>query len=350
MLYVDDIAALWQWRVWHASPAVARHISQLHGKPLANTPTAGKEFSQELQYLPATPIPWHFMVADDHMRFQKKTYGYTLCTGPVPQDAFYCLSAHACIATPELVFVELARKLPFEQVIKLGNELCGTYACLHDADGAALNREQPLTSVRRLRAFAERASWMRGTRKALRALRYVLEGAASPREAELAMLAALPTHLGGRGYPQPQMGLRVDFNKHAATIAGRRFARCDLGWREAKLDVEYDGRDYHYRTEAQMLNDKARANALACMGYDVVTVSRYDFASAHRLEALMDEISRKLGHRVHRKLPDARERRERLHASLLTAERVPLFRSRSIGDFSQTVWDCVQAARDCENA
>lgn len=67
-----------------------------------------------------------------------------------------------CVVSPELCFVQMAGLWSMPKLIELGYELCGTYDCSTDDIRAC----QPLTSVERLRAFAEGVGPIHGRKRA----------------------------------------------------------------------------------------------------------------------------------------------------------------------------------------
>lgn len=92
---------------------------------------------------------------------------------------------------PELCFVQLAQSLPFHELVRAGNVLCGRFY-LDAGKGGELGRREPLTSKRRIEAFLRANPGIKGVKEARRALPWVTEGAASPPEAFLAMVFGLP--------------------------------------------------------------------------------------------------------------------------------------------------------------
>lgn len=120
----------------------------------------------------------------------------------VTSGSFVKVSHGVFVASPEACFAQMAGELSFEQLVKLGMELCGSYALSSRADAGFLFRE-PLTSVRRLRCYLEKASGMNGAKRARASLSYVLDGSASPAETNLVMLLCLSTRRGGYGLPLP---------------------------------------------------------------------------------------------------------------------------------------------------
>ena len=326
VLYVDDKAALAVWR--HGPDALVNAVQCCEfAAPHARCPATKRAFDLELTFLPPLNTTWHFMVPTAQLRLRRSTYGYTTCTRRMPAHAFVQLNEHVCVAMPELVFLQMAKRLPLPLLVKLGDELCGTYTML-ESDGVPVNRREPLCSRRSIAEFLREAHALDGARAAQRAARFLVEGAASVKEAELEMLLCLPTWLGGYGLPAPTMNARVDFDAAAMRLARRAYARCDLCWPEHMLDVEYDGRTWHAGFEGAA-RDKARLNALQSMGFHVIAVSSNELHDPAAFESLACDIASALHYRMRSRMPDSADRHRNLQAALLASATHPLFQTCS---------------------
>lgn len=106
-----------------------------------------------------------------------------------------------CVVSPEVLFLEMAAQLSGIELVKLGYELCGVYSLPMSQPNYAgtprgYSRRKALTSVARLTAHVASQSNNRSVKKARWALRYVLDGSASPRETELSMLMVFTQEIG----------------------------------------------------------------------------------------------------------------------------------------------------------
>lgn len=199
------------------------------------------------------------------------------------------------VSTPEFCFLQLASRLSLARLMQVGFELCGTYALAEG--GPAKRREEPLTSVCELRSFVESAPHAYGRAKALRAVRYLMDGSASPMETVLAMLLCLPHNLGGYAIPQPVLNYRVDVPPSMRKLADRSYCACDLCWPTAKLSVEYDSKLYHTDPERQG-SDARRRNTLIALGYTVVTASWGQVADGGAFNRLAHQVAKLTGKRL----------------------------------------------------
>lgn len=199
------------------------------------------------------------------------------------------------MSTPEFCFLQMANRLSLARLIMLGYELCGTYVLVDK--GPAPRRDAPLTTVAKLRTFIEGTSNARGRKKALRALRYVLDRSASPMESALAMLLCLPYGLGGYGLPEPRLNYRVDVPPSFRAMADRKHCVCDLCWPESKLAAEYDSELHHVDPERRE-SDARRRSTLITLGFTVVTVSKGQVMDSGAFNRLAHQLAKRLGKRL----------------------------------------------------
>lgn len=119
-----------------------------------------------------------------------------------------------------------------------------------------------------LAAYAHARAGQRGWRRLLKVAGLVDAGAESPQESRLR------TRLVLAGIPRPETQVVI-------TVDGRFIARCDLGWSEFRIAVEYDG-VWHAESATQIHADRRRLNALIAAGWIVLHVTarrlRDDFA------------------------------------------------------------------------
>ena len=68
--------------------------------------------------------------------------------------------------------------------------------------------------------------------------------------------------------------------------------------KKSRTDIEYNG--FYHDAEEDRAIDEERKNALASMGYGIITVSRYSFMHASAFVRVMEAIQRKEGIRPSR--------------------------------------------------
>lgn len=166
-------------------------------------------------------------------------------------------------SSPELCFVQMATVLPFVELVKLGFELCGTYA--ERLDGATrYDRPLLLTSVAALARFVDSAGDIPGVVAARKAVKLLVACSASPRETALTMLLCLPLRRGGYGLPSPELNFRIDVGRSKRAVTDKGYYLCDLYWREACIDLEYESDERH--TGAERIAEDSTPRRSAC-GY-----------------------------------------------------------------------------------
>lgn len=199
-----------------------------------------------------------YTVTSRKLRYQKKGHIVHLCTTPLPDGAVIEKDGKL-VASPELVFLELASKLSMQELIYLGMQLCS-----HPAG----KPHDTLTTVKKLSNFMKKTAWHRGHRKAMRALKYVADGSASVPETLTYMLLSLPRMLGGYGLKGITCNHEIKLNAEGIKLLGQKRCFVDLFFKSEKVIVEYDSYTHH-NTPAQQGKDNIRSQVLESQGYKV---------------------------------------------------------------------------------
>lgn len=165
-----------------------------------------------------------------------------LLSQAIPTGLVLLQGEHLGICSPELVFIQLARRLPPTRAIILGSELCASYRTC--ATGPV--RRTPLTTPENIMRALEACAAMPGVTKARRAARYLIANAASQDELRLALLLALPRALGGYGLPKPLLNASVTLDSERDGMAPAQASSlapsptsitASLWWPQARLAV-----------------------------------------------------------------------------------------------------------------
>lgn len=127
-------------------------------------------------------------------------------------------------------------------------------------------------------ALADKRPGARGVRRLRAALELVDGGAESPQESRVRLLLVR----GGLPKPETQIEFFDQF--------GRAFIRVDMGWREWKVAVEYDGVQ-HWADRRQRSWDIDRIALLEAMGWTVIRVSAEMLCRPH---VVLDRVRAKL--------------------------------------------------------
>ncbi|WP_077598374.1 hypothetical protein [Olsenella urininfantis] len=239
----------------------------------------------------------------------------------LPEGSLRMLAPDVLIASPELCFLLMSDTLGMPcKIVELGFELCGSYAFQPDGKQPAGSRP-PLTSVGGLSAYLDRCPGLRGYAKARAALRWVMDGSASPMETLLAMELGMPKKLGGRGFPPFALNRRIALpDMHLRRLARRSHVYVDLLFEGAGLCLEFDSYEHH-AGRVEYDNTQARANALRALGYSVNSITFGQVRTLGRFDDLVWSLETQLDLR-HRSCSDkGRARQRELHALLVNTSR-----------------------------
>ena len=249
--------------------------------------------------IPGCPVD--VLIFDEGSRRRSNSVTCHLWQTKLPKNAFFKVRG-VFVSSPEFTFLQMASKLPIEQLIALGCELCGQYVLLprevtHPGSLDEMpKRLSPLTNTARIETFLKAAGKARGKEKAIRALKYVVDGSRSPMETMVYMLLCLPVMLGGYGLPKPELNATIPLDDEARVIARRGHCEGDLCWPTAQLDIEYHG-EVHVGS-AQMKSDVGRELGIEHMGWRVLTITSPQVFDADQFEVVAKEAAAKIGKRL----------------------------------------------------
>ena len=259
------------------------------------------------------------LVFDERSRRRSSRIACRVWQTQLPENAFF-KTRGVYVSSPEFMFLQMASELSIEQLIALGCELCGLYVLLPkgvEHPGAAEGlpvRQSSLTSTSKIGSFLKKIGKAKGKDKALRALKYIVDGSRSPMETMVYMLLCLPAMLGGYGLPKPELNATILLDDEARIIARRKYCEGDLCWPSARLDIEYHG-DVHVGA-AQMKSDVGRELGIEHMGWRVMTITSPQVLDPSQFEVVAKEAARRIGKRLRRPVLDAVLRRNALRYEL----------------------------------
>lgn len=264
--------------------------------------------------------PVHTVISNPNSRWSSKAMKQHVFTGRTPADCFVSVSDRLFVSSPEFCFLQLADQLPLVILIELGYELCGAYslpaANKTDPPERGFYYRRPLTSTDKLDAFIAEMAGVKGHKKAVRALRYILDGSASPMETKLSILLTLPYKLGGFGLIMPELNSRIIPSKMVRRSANKASYACDLYWPDYALAVEYDSDQYHTGS-ARIADDAKRKNILASLGITVITITKRQIYSSAELEKAARLLAKNMDRRLLHKKQDFGAPQHELRKQLL---------------------------------
>ncbi|NLJ70491.1 MAG: DUF559 domain-containing protein [Clostridiaceae bacterium] len=183
------------------------------------------------------------------------------------------------IVSPYLLFLQISEKMDILETILLGNLLCSK------SDGPF---SQECVDYFKLKTFVKEAKGHKGRQKALRALKYIKNGACSIMEIFVHMFFRLPVMLGGRAIEGGCFNYQVVLTKELAKALNKEILFIDYCFPDKKIAYEYLG-NYHNQSVDQ---DSKRNLALKRMGYDVITISKSQLYDKNNLQQLLLHVQK----------------------------------------------------------
>ena len=232
----------------------------------------------------------HVLVPGKSCFRKSESYSYRTWDSELPKDSLIRIGEGVYVVSPEFLFLQMARYLSWLQLTLLGMELCGCYK----VGETRRNRKGPVTTPGKLSRFIDSCPRKSGTRRARRALRYVVARAFSPMESKVTLLLCLPRALGGYGYSFPDLNREIPVPPELCAACGCPELKCDLYWEDFHFAIEYDS-DEHHSEASEILSDSRRNATLAAMGIDVMTLRKQDVYFVDAFEAAAAKIGYALG-------------------------------------------------------
>ncbi len=228
-----------------------------------------------------------FTVSERSARSIKKDRVIHLCQLALPAGAVVSRNGKR-VASPELLFLQLACKLNILRLILLGLQLCS-----HPPG----NPSEAITTKKKLKTFLAKTSGHQGHLKALRAVKYIEDGSASVMESIAYMILTLPHALGGYGLDGAIFNHEIKIKDEAGKRLGQKCCFADLYYKSAKIAVEYESFAFH-NSPSEQGKDVMRAVILDRQGVEVMRLSTIQL---YNKDACMDfafNLAARLGKRI----------------------------------------------------
>lgn len=244
-----------------------------------------------------------FTVTTRGERYQVKGQRVYLCTTPLPNGAVI-LREGGWVASPELVFLQLANELTIQKLILLGLQICSHDPC---------NPHGALSTKDHLIEFLLHTEKHRGHRKALQAVKYIKDGSNSIMESLVYMVVTLPHSLGGFGLKGFELNVEIELTKEAIEILDRNCCFADLFYRAVNLILEYDSKEHH-SDEIEQCEDLIRTQTLESIGYKVMHLTTNQFYDKDQCKNFIFDVASFTNQRIRIRTPKFDE----MHKSLRT--------------------------------
>ena len=257
----------------------------------------------------------HVLSLTDGQSCRTKTHIVHTCSSALPKGSLYELSRNVYICSPEYVFLQLAQSLDMAQLVAYGYELCGIYGFDETAERGFRVRKTPLITKLQLSSYIDSAHGMRGRTSAREALRYIVDGSASPMETVCSILESFPYRLGGYSLPTLQINTRIDVPPDLWALCPQKHCIADFRIPETRFVIEYLG-EYDHSKNTSMHADRGRTVALREMGFEVLELSATQVWNLAAFEIVAKRISKVCGKRIRSGEFGATKARIDLHKTL----------------------------------
>lgn len=260
---------------------------------------------------------------------RRKGYGPSVVhtMSEIPHNSLLLVDDGVCIASPELVFLQLARTAEPLDLIQVGFELCGIYP--HPGQVfTAFDERKPFMTKSSCERFLLRRKRACKVTAARAAIKHVVNRSASLMETASAMILGLPYKLGGLGFPEFVMNEKIPVPARMRHELGRVECYGDIMWPDKRVILEYDSNLYHSGAQ-RIASDSSRRNALSRMGYRVVTLTGNQIYDAQEFLRTAKTLGNLLGHRIQPKVEAFDVRHHSLRYSVLKDQASAFKMSRS---------------------
>ena len=217
----------------------------------------------------------------------KKGQVVHLCGYNLPLGAVVSRSGKI-VASPELVFLDLASKLNIQRLILLGLQLCS-----HPPG----NPSEAITTKKKLNSFIRKTPGYYGHRKASRAVEFIKDGSASVMESITYMILTLPHTLGGYGLDGAVFNYEIKLADEASKRLGRKRCFTDLYYRSARLAIEYESFAFH-NSPSEQGKDSVRSATLERQGVEVMHVNTIQLYDKDACKDFAINLASRLGKRI----------------------------------------------------
>lgn len=231
----------------------------------------------------------------------------------LPTDAFLDLGDGLRCASPELVFVEMARVMSRPALIMLGHELCGTFS--RNADnprmGEVATSVLPATSVQKIRAFLGKCHGIRGLGAARAAIEQVADNAWSSMESVVCTAMVLGVNEFGYGLGPLVLNSPQNVGAGPGAPRLREFRIPDIVVAGTPVGINYDGGDHldfsnveqafdakdedalraaERAIREKVLDDMHRNRELMVSGMTILPVTKEDVFASGGLDRVMRSV------------------------------------------------------------
>lgn len=212
------------------------------------------------------------------------------------------------VVCPELAFVQYAANHGLIDVIRTGSALCSNFMLTDECTSGIAQVSTSVTSVAKIKKFISNNSYMSGNQQANRALRYIVQGAWSPRESALALCLTLPRQYGGFALGKITMNKQVKLLDQTYVLGQKKYKTripdimiTARGYDKKKytVGIDYDSDAFHADIKSQQ-RDLMRENQLSLANsFRHISISTSMITDYMKLFQTVDQIRLLLKQRKH---------------------------------------------------
>lgn len=174
--------------------------------------------------LPWLSKPFRIIVPSRQQKRNLKDVRCHVAEASIQQDRYFRIAQGLFAPSPEVAFLQSNWSHDLAEVIFKGSTLCGAYGLTPPFD-TVFNRPV-LTSSERIQEALLAHRDIRGCAMTRRAAPWILDNAASPREAALALLMTPPNHLGGYHFARPRLNHSIELTGCRSPAFAKRVLCC----------------------------------------------------------------------------------------------------------------------------
>ena len=215
------------------------------------------------------------------------TYIGHSCAIPHPRGAVVKADKE-WVASPELVFLELAAKIDIHRLILLGLQMCS-----HPPG----KPNSALTTKRKLQALIKKMPGFKGHVNAERAILYIENGSNSIMESLSYMILTLPHSLGGFGLSGASFNHEIVLDSEGRKHLKQKRCFVDLFYKRKNLAIEYDS-FAHHSTPSEQGKGLQRSTTLWRQGIDVLQLSPIQIYKKESCTEFAQNLASRLEKRV----------------------------------------------------
>lgn len=241
-------------------------------------------------------VPYHGIVSCKHKNRVGSSQYFHYRPAVLPERSVYLINQRISVASPELVLLQIAPLVTVEELAALMTEFCGGYTVIDDSLHGMVKRP-PLTTKRKLQAYAQRIGSAKHVQKFATAANLAYEGSRSPMETAAALLLGMPRHRGGYGFGDLCLNAPIKLDKNAQSQFCVKELHPDVMWPERRVCIEYDSGEFHSELQ-RVVNDANRKNAFTHLGYTVATLTKHQLYNCQMMDVFATQLQKALKKRV----------------------------------------------------